>query len=257
MSNSLSFDQEQLHSYVDDLLTPEARRRVEAYLEEHPDARVQVEQYRTLNEQLKLLYGSVAEEPIPERLITTRPPRDWWRPLKSAAAALLLLWIGGLLGWWIAHDRLAITGVTATPAAVVREAAMAYAVYAPEVKHPVEVEAAQEQHLVAWLTKRLDSPVRAPDLTDLGFRLIGGRLLSSADGPGALLMYEDETGRRIVLYACQSHPAERISAFRFAEHEGISVFYWVDAPLSYALAGDLNKSSLMAIAQAVYRQLVI
>ena len=45
-----------------------------------------------------------------------------------------------------------------------RRAANAHAVYVPEVRHPVEVGADQEAHLVQWLSKRLAVPVRAPAL---------------------------------------------------------------------------------------------
>ena len=134
---------------------------------------------------------------------------------------------------------------------------MAYAVYSPEVRHPVEVPGDQEQHLVAWLTKRLGNEVRAPKLDNLGFLLVGGRLLASDDGPGALLMYENNDGQRVTLYVCRNEKAGRNTAFRYAEHERISVFYWYDGPFSYALAGEIGRSSLLGLAEAVYRQIAI
>ena len=132
---------------------------------------------------------------------------------------------------------------------------MAYAVYTPEVRHPVEVPGEQEQHLVTWLTKRMGVEVRAPQLASLGFALVGGRLLSSDDGPGALLMYEDAQGRRVILYACHNEDKDRSTAFRFAQEEGVSVFHWLEGPLSYALAGEIDRAGLLAIAEAVYRQI--
>jgi anti-sigma factor RsiW len=146
--------------------------------------------------------------------------------------------------------------VAGTPG-LVREAAMAYAVYAPEVRHPVEVPGDQEQHLVAWLTKRMGAEVRAPRLDDLGFLLVGGRLLSTEDGPGALLMYENGNGQRVVLYVCENDQAGRDTAFRFAAREGVSVFYWFDGPFSYALAGELGRDGMLQLADSVYNQLAI
>jgi anti-sigma factor RsiW len=134
---------------------------------------------------------------------------------------------------------------------------MAYAVYTPEVRHPVEVPGDQEEHLVAWLTKRLGAQVRAPKLEDLGFLLVGGRLISSDDGPGALLMYENEDGRRVVLYLCENESKGRNTAFRFASDEGVSVFYWFDGPFAYALAGELDREGMLSLAEAVYSQIVI
>lgn len=35
----------------------------------------------------------------------------------------------------------------------------------------------------------------------------------------------------------------------------VSVFHWLDGPLSYALAGEVDRSALLSMAEAVYRQL--
>jgi hypothetical protein len=78
-----------------------------------------------------------------------------------------------------------------------------------------------------------------------GFALVGGRLLSRADGPGALLMYEDAEGKRLVLYACRDEAKGRDTAFRFAQQEGISMFHWADAPLTYARAAELPALTCM------------
>lgn len=66
-----------------------------------------------------------------------------------------------------------------------RRAALAHAVYAPEVRHPVEVAAVEKAHLAAWLSKRLEAEVRAPDLGGAGFALLGGRLLPGEALSGA------------------------------------------------------------------------
>ena len=69
-----------------------------------------------------------------------------------------------------------------------------------EVRHPVEVDAGQEAHLVQWLSKGLGRQLTVPDLGATGFRLIGGRLLSAEDRPAAQFMYETDGGERLSLY---------------------------------------------------------
>jgi anti-sigma factor RsiW len=49
----------------------------------------------------------------------------------------------------------------------------AHAAYVPEVRHPVEVAASEQQHLIAWLSKRLSRPLRAPSLDAAGYQLLG------------------------------------------------------------------------------------
>ena len=52
-----------------------------------------------------------------------------------------------------------------------QQAAVAHAVFQPEVRHPVEVTAAQQEHLVQWLSKRLGRPLKVPVLSAQGYEL--------------------------------------------------------------------------------------
>ena len=252
MTEQLPSELEELHAYVDGQLSPEARHRVQTRLASDPEARREVEDYVEIGQGLRSLYDPILQEPVPATM--RRRPRQWRRPLGAIAASVFLLVTGAWIGTHLKDS--ALLQVAGAPH-VVREAAMAYAVYTPEVRHPVEVSGDQEEHLVAWLTKRLGAQVRAPKLGDLGFLLVGGRLISSDDGPGALFMYENADGRRIVLYMCENESEGLNTAFRSASDEGVSVFYWFDGPFSYALAGELDRSSMLSLAEAVYNQIVI
>lgn len=253
MKEPLSPELQDLHAYVDRQLPPHARQRVEAWLDANPVAKRRAEDYAAIREGLRALYDPALSDPIPRRL--RRRPRQWLRPLGALAASLFLLLTGIWIGMQV--ERGVQGSLVAEAPSVAREAAIAYAVYTPEVRHPVEVPGDQEQHLVAWLTKRMGAPVRAPRLDELGFVLVGGRLLSSNDGPGALLMYENTAGRRVVLYACRHEERERTTAFRFTQEEGIAVFYWFEGSLSYALAGEIDRSGLLALAESVYQQIAM
>ena len=46
-----------------------------------------------------------------------------------------------------------------------------------------------------------------------------------------------------------------VTAFRFVPIEGISVFYWHDEKLAYALAAELPREQLKAICNEVYARL--
>ena len=202
---------------------------------------------------IRALYAPIAEEPVPERLraqvATTRrnaPGRAL--PLRRIAAALALVALGFGAGWGGSH----LMQAPALPA--LASAAMAsFATYAVEARHPVEVAADDEAHLVQWLSKRLGTPFRPPDLSSGGFRLIGGRLLPGETSPAALLMYEDELGRRLALYLTRSDGAE--SDLAFAEEPGRQAFWWVEGNLGCALAGDLPRDTLRRLAIAAYHDL--
>lgn len=241
-----------LHAYVDGALTAERRRAVEEHLAADAEAAARVAAYRAQKDLLHTLYDSVLDEPVPSGLRPV-PRTRYGRRLALTAAAVLLFSVGGAAGWWLRGAGQALPPVALSGLA--HHAAVAYAVFSPEVRHPVEVGAEEERHLVAWLSKRLNAEVKAPALTAQGFSLVGGRLLSDASGPAALFMYEDERGGRLTLYVRRQEGGVQETAFRYAHENGIGVFYWIDRELSYALAGRLKKQTLLELSRAIYDQL--
>ncbi|HLX79375.1 MAG TPA: anti-sigma factor [Burkholderiales bacterium] len=208
---------------------------------------------KALSQALHQLYDPVLEEPVPQRLHA--PRRRWRVPAMAAAWAIVGLCAGIFAGWQLHASRASIASQSEVPA-FVKRAAIAHATYSPEVRHPVEVGADQEQHLVAWLSKRLGAQVHAPKLEAVGYSLMGGRLLPGDNGPVAHFMYQNAQGRRITLYVRTEAAENRETAFRFAAEGNVKVFYWIDRKLGYALSStDLSKEDLLAVADAVYRQL--
>jgi len=139
--------------------------------------------------------------------------------------------------------------------ALSERAARAYLVYSPEVRHPVEVDAKEQDHLVKWLSKRLDFGLKVPVLTTEGYELLGGRLLPGPDGPVAHFMYQDGTGKRLTLYVSRRGKNDQQTAFRFAQEGRVNVFYWVDRDCGYALSGEVDRGQLARVADVVYHQL--
>jgi WD40 repeat protein len=120
-----------------------------------------------------------------------------------------------------------------------------------------EIQAADEAHLVQWLTRRLGTPVKAPVLLELGYRLLGGRLLPGEPVPRAQFMYESADGRRATLYVAVFPPGQEAGAtsFRSLRDGSRESFYWVDGRLGYALSAELPPAELQVLARAVYAQL--
>jgi anti-sigma factor RsiW len=164
-------------------------------------------------------------------------------------------------GGWFGHARFDKNMPAApvdTMAALSQRAAVAFAVYSPEVRHPVEVSASEETHLTRWLSARLATPVRAPALGLQGFQLVGGRLLPGEDRPVAQFMYQNAAGKRLTLYLSTLAPdaaSPRESAFRFERVRNVNNFYWAEDNRAYALSGDLSREELMPVARAVFEQM--
>jgi anti-sigma factor RsiW len=211
---------------------------------------------KALAQALHQLYDPVLEEPVPERLRARVGQRRRWRAAAIAAGWIALGLATGLVAGWQLHAMRASVATQAEVPGFVKRAAVAHAVYSPEVRHPVEVGADQEQHLVAWLSKRLGAPLRAPKLEDVGFFLVGGRLLPGESGPVAHFMYQTKQGTRITLYVRANAVGNNETAFRYAAEGNVKVFYWIDRKLGYALSSaDVGTDDLLKVANAVYQQL--
>lgn len=253
-----AIDEAQLHALADGVLPEDQRAAVDAHLRAHPDDAARVAAWREQNRQLRALFDPVLDDAVPPPLLQAAAPPAangvWRRHAMQAAAALALVVAGGAGGWLL---RGADGGAaSASAVSLARSAAIAHAVYTPEVRHPVEVGAEQEAHLVQWLSKRLGSKLQPPVLSPLGYQLIGGRLLpGDGDGPVAQFMYEDGKGQRLTLYVAKERAGRQETAFRYTREKDLGVFYWIDGPLGYALSANLPKKELGRIADAVYAQL--
>jgi anti-sigma factor RsiW len=135
-----------------------------------------------------------------------------------------------------------------------RQAAVAHAVFVPEVRHPVEVGADQQAHLVGWLSKRLGAPLKPPQLDEVGYQLVGGRLLPGDSGEVAQFMYENAARNRLTLYIRPDAPKAADTAFRYARENGIDVFYWTDSRFGYALSGNTGREDMLRLATLVFQQ---
>lgn len=242
-----------LHAYVDGELSPDHRAAVEAWLAAHPEDAARVADYRRINQGLRTLHPVQSEEPLPMVLASGFRRR---LPARRIAAVVAWVTIGGLIGWFARFGAQQGDPLSARLSHhLVQPAAFAHQVYSPEVIHPVEVSADQEQHLVAWLSKRLKSPIQAPNLSELGYRLVGGRLLPSTDRMAAQFMYQDARGQRITLYIRRGAWENELTAFQYAQENSLGTFYWIDGPMGYALSGQLEREQLFAVASLVYQKL--
>ena len=245
-----------LQSYADGRL-PEARRAaVEAWLAARPGEAERIAAYRRLANEVRAAYDSMIAEPVPERLAQAAASRIPIRRIAAVVAWIAVgIAVGAPLGWQVRPERVVMQTAPDTTQ-FARRAAVAHATYSPEVRHPVEVGADDEQHLVTWLSKRLGVKVKAPKLDEVGMGLVGGRLLPGENGPVALFMYQNQNGRRLTLYVRTEASKNRETAFRYARENNVGVFYWIDREVGYALASaDLNKDELLKLANVVYKQL--
>ena len=251
-------EEDDLHARIDGQLAHDRAEDVDAYLAANPEEQARFSQYAAQRQALRQAFAEHADGPIPARLrianLLARQRRRRLRLLGQIAAAAAMIVIGGIGGWAV-RDLIGPLS-SLPPGAVARmitaNAITAYRTYSVEVRHPVEVDAGQEAHLVQWLSKRLGRQLILPDLTSAGFHLMGGRLMPAEDGPAAQFMYENGNAERLTLYLHSGIGDE--TAFRYHQEGGIGAFYWSDEGFGYAITAKADRDLLLRIAEIVYQQ---
>lgn len=248
--DNLPVTEDELHAYVDGELPPDRQEAVMAWLASHADAAAQVAAWRAQGEAIRARYGAAVNEPVPDRLKLERVMRKDrpWRGIAAAAACIAFLF-GGATGW-LAHGA---TGARAGGfEQLTADALEAHKLYTIEVRHPVEVTGDQRPHMTQWLTKRLGYQQRIPDLSAIGLKLVGGRLLPGPDGAAALYMYESDSGERFTIYCSKSKIPE--TALRYKDSDRTAAFFWVDDNRAYVVSGPADRSRMEKVTKAIYDQ---
>ena len=154
--------------------------------------------------------------------------------------------------------RTALAPAADAGAAMARRAAIAHATYSPEVRHPVEVGADQEAHLVAWLSKRLGAPAaRAASSRRSAIAWSAAGSCPATTGPVAHFMYQTQKGARITLYVRTDVAGNRETAFRYAREKARSACSTGSTARSATRfrPADISKDELLKVANTVYQQL--
>ncbi len=267
-----SIDEDDFQAFVDSQLSPEACRSVMTYLAANPNESERMSEYHKLGEELHREFDQVLYEPLPKRLRvdTYRQNRSlkerfrsWFdfdmrsfAPRFAAVAVLMTASLGA--GWWLKTGD--VERARETPAMnFARQAASAHMLFAPDLRHPVEFGADQTDSLMLWLTERMGEQVHAPSLQDIGFMLVGGRLLPAAELAAAQLMYENPDNRRITLYIRERWQAPLTAAatdgsVSYFGEGGLSMVYWIEGPFAYALIGEMDREQLFATAKTIRQQ---
>lgn len=248
-----------LHGYLDGELCIERRAEVEAYLAAHPEQAARLADYGSLTLDLHRLFDSIETpvntevEILTEDLERAFGRRRLVRRFAGVAAVAAILVTATVLATGV-HDR--FRQAEDRFLAFTQQATDAHMLFAGNAQSVDDSDFDSTTTVVSWLSQRLTGvPVRAPDLSAIGYDLTVERILPSEDGPAAQLMYENETkSHPLTLFIGKSRD-KRQNAFTFVQNEELSIFYWQEGPFAYSLAGKLARNDLLAIAEEVNTQL--
>lgn len=246
--------EDDLHAYVDGRLDFSRSEEVSAYLEKHPEVASRFASYSKQRAILRRELDPIADEPIPTRLnlshmiATKRQSRiSNWR---LAAAAVGCLFVGGSGGWSL-HEL--TSPPTEGVVALAREATDSFETYAADRARPVELRADNMVQLVDWATERMRRKPVLPDLSKAGYRMMGGRVVSTPHGAALMLMYDNDKGTRLVML---TRPMVVDQTRTMTPHAQGTVggWAWASDGMGYSLVGSLPSETLHVLADDIRRQ---
>lgn len=139
-------------------------------------------------------------------------------------------------------------------AALAQEASASYGTFASDRLHPVEVRADGSDTLQQFAAATLGRSAAIPDLSKAGYRLMGGRVIPTAHGPGFMLMYDDDKGTRLVMLT-RPMMVDQNKPMVASKTGNVRGWSWAKNGLGYSLVGALPHEDLHPIADAVRSQI--
>lgn len=240
--NLLPPDDADLHALVDGQLPPERRDAVLGWLRAHPEAQARVDAWLRDAQALRADWAPLEPAGALPAALGVRQARQRLRARRRtrvgiATACALALGIGTLFGWQLRGSGLG-------ERAPMADAVAAYRLFAGGAA-PLEFDAGQRGRMQAWLHAQFGAAGEVPDFSGQGYRLEGGRLLSTPEGAAAMLVYRDADGGRIGLYLRPrtprlARPGERRDGRLLAQ-------YWAEGRTAFALVGPATQTRLRAL----------
>jgi anti-sigma factor RsiW len=191
--------------------------------------------------------------PQPARLYAWPKDRrtgNHWGSGRWVAAVFLGFCLAAIsVGWW-RHASWRATDRELE--SLFQDATIADLVYASRPVLESESRGIQ-QRLSARLPAVLGIRVKTPDLSAIGFRLVGALEFVTARAPAVLLVYRDDRGREVSCYFRRAQ-VDNESGFRRGQLAGAKVIYRLTDRFAYAVLGSLQPGELRLIAEAAYAQ---
>ncbi|MHC8319645.1 anti-sigma factor family protein [Pseudomonas sp. GB2N2] len=238
-----------LHAYVDHQLNEDNRHLVETFLASNAEMAAQVRAWQQDAQHLRAALSGALQQPAkPEldpALIRQRLKRQSRRHLASAAVLLIAVSIGGVSGWQAREMTLLST------AAPMADAMQAYRLFAQQGFLPADYKVSDDGDMQGWLDRYFTQANRLPDLSGAGFKPVSGRLLSTEQGPAAMVVYEDRGGHKVSFYVRPPGPKNFLLPRGSRSDEGLQAEYWSGGGYNYAMVSPSDTSAARMLRQTV------
>jgi anti-sigma factor RsiW len=167
-----------------------------------------------------------------------RPGLFLWAP---AAVALLILMATGAF--------LVRTRLQSSHEQFVASAVLAGHIRSLQADHLIDVPSSDRHTVKPWFQGKLDFSPPVPDLSELGWALLGGRLDYLDGRPVAVLVYQRRK-HNINVFLWPNHGTTEETIKR-EDGQGYQILHWNGAEMTYWVVSDLNNAELLDFARAL------
>jgi anti-sigma factor RsiW len=252
-----------LSAYLDDELDVAESLRLEKHVKECPGCREVQEAQLALRSALRdpemyfrpdadfakrmtsALMLQVKQEAQQETAGSERPCFDWFRlsSLRWASVAAVLLVI-------VTAGTLLILGkLRSSHEQLIASDVLTAHIRSLQAGHLMDVPSSDRHTVKPWFQGKLDFAPPVPDLSELGWVLIGGRLDYLDGRPVAALIYQRRMHNINVFVWPRHDPAA--DTIQTEDAQGYQILHWNGTDMTYWVVSDLNKDELRDFARAL------
>jgi len=249
-----------LPAYLDDELEVAENLRVQKHLAECQDCRQTEDQQLALrsalrdpdlraypsadfSERIEVVVRQAAKK---EEARSRRSSRfeflriDSFGWLPAAAVLLVVMTIGALF---------VLNSFRSSHQQLIASAVLAGHIRSLQPNHLIDVPSSDRHTVKPWFQGRLDFSPPVPDLSELGWTLVGGRLDYVDGRPVAVIVYQRRM-HNINVFLWPNHGSSD-DAIRQEEAQGYQILHWNGAEMTYWVVSDLNNAELLQLARAL------
>jgi anti-sigma factor RsiW len=245
---SLPPSEHDLHAYVDHRLDAQDRLRLETWLASHPAESAQVRAWQQDAQHLRAALGDGLQRRANPALDPTSIRRGLrqrrYKGYASAAMLVLALGIGSMGGWQVREMTLAHT-------APMTDALQAYRMFASQDFLPADYRPGSSRDLQGWLDRRFSRAERLPDLSSAGFTPTSARLMSTEQGPAAMVLYQAADGRRMTFYIRPPGEGNHLLPRGQRRDGELQAAYWSGPGYNYAVVSVAGDPAAGLVQQAI------
>jgi anti-sigma factor RsiW len=242
MTEPMRPTEEDLQAFIDNELDDARAAAVETAIHGDADLARQMHAYRADKARLTQVYGLLIERPLPQAWLDTIANRKVMAlPVRSSRRQMIGMAMAASVAV-IAGGTVVFRQLSVRDGESLLAAAMAAHAQARDIPAQPVAEGALE--------KIVGVAVKTPDLTKMGFSLVGMRM---QDGPGgdaaAVLAYRD-AGERVFTLYLKASPGT--PAFEMIKRGDTRICLWQDDVLSTVMLADVSAAEMLRLASLAY-----